>query len=54
MFDATAIVWYGAICGALAALAPSLGGRNRRVLVGVIVGIVAATLLPGVRGALGL
>lgn len=54
MFDPTTIVWYAAICGALAALAPSLGNRNRRIVVGAIVGIVAATLLPGIRGAFGL
>ncbi|WP_306050648.1 hypothetical protein [Oceaniradius stylonematis] len=54
MFDPTTIVWYAAICGALAALAPSLGTRNRRILVGAVVGIVAASLLPPVHAALGL
>lgn len=52
-FDTTTIIWYGAICGGLAALAPALGNRNRRMIVGAIVGILAATILPFLRGLMG-
>jgi len=52
--DATAIAWYAIICGVLSALAPSFGGRLVRVLVGGVVGIIAATVLPGLRGLIGL
>jgi len=52
--DATAIVWYAAICGVLSALAPSFGGRLVRVLIGGVVGIIAATVLPMFRGLTGL
>ena len=52
--DATAIAWYAVICGALSAFAPSFGGRVARVAIGGIVGIVAATVLPMVKGLTGL
>jgi len=53
-FDGTAIAWYAVICGILSALAPSFGGRLVRVSVGALVGIVAATVLPLLRGLTGL
>jgi len=53
MIDSTAIVWYAAICGALAALAPSVGGRTTRIVVGAIVGIAAATILPLLKSMMG-
>jgi hypothetical protein len=52
--DATAIAWYAVICGVLSALAPSFGGRLVRVLIGGVVGIIAATVLPMFRGLTGL
>jgi|TARA_R110000850_G_scaffold108580_14_gene220976 hypothetical protein len=52
--DATAIAWYAIICGVLSALAPSFGGRLVRVLIGGVVGIIAATVLPVLRGLIGL
>jgi hypothetical protein len=52
--DATAIAWYAVICGSLSALAPDFGGRGLRIVIGGIVGIVAATVLPVLRQALGL
>ncbi|WP_417413208.1 hypothetical protein [Hoeflea sp.] len=52
--DATAIAWYAIICGVLSALAPSFGGRLVRLLVGGVVGIIAATVLPALRGLIGL
>lgn len=52
--DATAIAWYAVICGVLSALAPSFGGRLVRVVIGGVVGIIAATVLPMIRGLTGL
>jgi hypothetical protein len=52
-FDLTAMAWYAVICGALSALAPSFGGRGLRIVLGGIVGILAATTLPAVRAMLG-
>lgn len=54
MLDTTSIAWYAAICGALAAFAPQLGSRLRRIVFGAAVGILAASLLPAVRGWFGL
>lgn len=53
MFDASAIIWYAAICGALSAFAPSLGGRIARIIIGAVVGIIAATVLPILKGMIG-
>ncbi|MEM1289640.1 MAG: hypothetical protein AAGH60_14920 [Pseudomonadota bacterium] len=53
-FDASAMVWYGAICGALAALAPVLRTPLRRIVLGALVGIVAASLFPLARTVFGL
>ena len=53
IFDSTAIVWYAAICGLLAAFAPQIGGRVVRLSIGAVVGIIAATILPTVRGMIG-
>jgi len=52
--DATAIAWYAVICGMLSAFAPSFGGRAVRIVIGGVVGIVAATVLPMVRNLMGL
>lgn len=52
-FDSTSLIWYAVVCGALAAFAPQFGGRVVRLSVGAIVGIVAATILPAVRGMIG-
>ena len=51
--DGTAIVWYAAVCGVLSALAPSFGGRGLRLAAGAVVGVVAATVLPFVKGLIG-
>jgi len=53
MFDSTAIIWYAAICGTLSALAPSLGGQVARISIGAVVGILAATILPFLKGMMG-
>ncbi|WP_417425300.1 hypothetical protein [Hoeflea sp.] len=52
--DMTAVAWYAVICGGLSALAPSFGGRGLRIVVGGVVGIIAARLLPAVRSTIGL
>lgn len=52
-FDLGSMAWYAAICGALAALAPTLRTPVRRILVGAIVGIIAATVLPTLRIVMG-
>lgn len=53
MFDTTSIIWYAAICGILSALAPSLGGQLTRISIGAVVGILAATALPFIKGMMG-
>ncbi|WP_018687977.1 hypothetical protein [Ahrensia kielensis] len=53
MFDSTAIVWYAAVCGALAAFAPRFGGRTVRIVTGAVVGIVAASVFPAIKGIMG-
>jgi hypothetical protein len=53
MIDTTAIVWYAAICGILSALAPSFGGQATRIGIGAVVGILAATILPFLKGMMG-
>lgn len=53
MFDSTAIIWYAAICGGLAAFAPQLGGRGMRIGIGAVVGIIAASLLPWLKNMMG-
>lgn len=53
IFDSTSIVWYAAVCGALAAFAPAFGGRTVRITIGAIVGIFAASILPLIKGMMG-
>ncbi|WP_375569514.1 hypothetical protein ABWH92_14495 [Ahrensia marina] len=53
-FDGIAIAYYAAICGALAALAPRFNTLMRRLALGAAVGVIAATLAPNIRAALGL
>ena len=52
--DVTALVYYGAICGLLAVASPRLTPVAVRLLAGIVVGLVAAGLLPALRGAFGL
>jgi len=47
------IVFYAVICGLLSVFAPSLGGMVPRLAVGAVVGVVAAVILPVLRGAMG-
>ena len=54
IFDPTTIAYYAVICGALSALAPSLRTPARRIMLGAAVGVVAATVFPALRSAIGL
>ena len=47
------IAFYAAVCGTLSGLAPSLGGLTARLAVGAVVGVIAATVLPFLRGMMG-
>ncbi|WP_233417014.1 hypothetical protein [Halovulum marinum] len=49
--DPLTLVYYAAVCGALGAYAPRMGGLVVRLGIGAIVGLVAATALPLVRAA---
>lgn len=51
--DVTALFFYAAVCGLLSMLAPSLGGRASRLAIGAVVGVIAAALLPIIRGLFG-
>jgi hypothetical protein len=52
--DYTAMTFYALVCGALGVLAPRLPSFWQRFVVAALVGIVAAVLLPILRGALGI
>jgi hypothetical protein len=52
--DPVTLIYYGAICGLLAVAAPRLTPTVVRLLCGVVVGLVAAGVLPALRGVLGL
>lgn len=47
------LVFYAIVCGCLSVVAPNLGGVMPRLAVGAFVGIVAALVLPFVRGMMG-
>ena len=51
--DPVTLVFYGAVCGLLAAFVPS-AGRTFRFALGVGVGLVAAAFLPPLRAIVGL
>lgn len=50
--DILPLLFYGLICGLLAYFSPVFGGRITRFGVGVLVGLVAAGILPLVRSFL--
>jgi hypothetical protein len=52
--DPVNLAFYGLVCGTLAAFSPSLGSRATRAAVGVIVGLIASTLLPFLKSLAGL
>jgi hypothetical protein len=51
--DVFSIGFYAVVCGVLGAVAPGLGNLLFRLFFGAFVGIVAAVLLPAVRGIAG-
>ena len=52
--DITAMTFYALVCGCLGVLAPRLDRVWLRFTVAALVGIVAAALLPLLRGTLGI
>ncbi|MGV6811273.1 MAG: hypothetical protein ACWA47_03430 [Brevirhabdus sp.] len=50
--DPIAIAFYAVICGCLSAVAPNLGGMPVRLTIGAVVGVIAALVLPMVKGML--
>ena len=42
--------FYATVCGVLSVVAPRLGGFIPRLLIGAIVGVIAAVFLPFLRG----
>lgn len=51
--DLTSIAFYAAVCGVLGVAAPNLGGMPIRLAFGAAVGIVAAIILPLLKGMIG-
>lgn len=47
------LLFYAVVCGLLSVFAPSLGGMVPRLAVGAVVGVIAAIVLPVLRGAMG-
>ena len=52
--DYTAMAFYALVCGGLGVLAPRMPSFWQRFAVAALVGIVAALVLPILRGALGI
>jgi len=50
--DFVTLAYYGLICGILSLAAPRLGNRMVRLAIGVVVGLIAAGVLPLARAAL--
>lgn len=50
--DFVTLAYYAAICGLLSVAAPYLGNRLVRLTLGVLVGVIAAALLPLARAAM--
>lgn len=51
--DPVALAYYALICGLLGLAAPRLRTPGLRFAIGVVVGLVAAGALPGLRAFLG-
>ena len=52
--DPITMTYYAAVCAALSAGAPRVPALPLRLALGAIVGLIAAAVLPRLRGALGL
>lgn len=47
--DIITVSYYAIVCGVLGMAGPKLGGTVVRLIIGAVVGVIAATLLPAVR-----
>ncbi len=52
--DVTAMAFYALVCGGLGALSPRLPYFWQRFAVAALVGVIAAAVLPVLRGVLGI
>ena len=52
--DVTAMAFYALVCGGLGALSPRLPSFWQRFAVAALVGVIAAAVLPVLRGVLGI
>lgn len=52
--DPVALVFYAIVCACLGLAGPRLGAPLARLGIGAAVGIVAAAVLPALRGMIGL
>jgi hypothetical protein len=52
--DPVTMTYYGVICGGLAVVSPRLSPAAVRVVFGLVVGLLAAAVLPALRQATGL
>jgi hypothetical protein len=50
--DPVTLAFYALVCAVLSLFAPRLGGRTARLIVGALVGVLAAALLPLLRSGL--
>ncbi|MCT8159146.1 hypothetical protein [Pseudoruegeria sp. SHC-113] len=50
--DPVALIFYAAVCGLLSLAAPGFKTPAMRLIVGAVVGVAAASLLPVLRGFL--
>ncbi|MDD9717844.1 MULTISPECIES: hypothetical protein [Dinoroseobacter] len=47
--DPVSLAFYALVCAVLSLFAPRLGGRAARLVVGALVGVLAAAVLPLLR-----
>lgn len=52
--DTTTLTFYAAVCGLLGLIAPWLGNMVFRLIIGGIIGLIAAGALPLLRASFGL
>ncbi len=52
--DPVTLGFYAVVCGALGVISPGLGTMGVRLIIGAVVGIVAAVSLPYIRTTFGL
>ena len=50
--DPIALAFYAVVCGVLSAVAPTVPRLPVRLAIGAVVGMVAASLLPALKGML--